>query len=457
MSRMRKAGFTLIELLVVIAIIALLAALLLPAITKAREAARAAQCQANLKNIGVGMFKYSTRNPGGAYCSGASDFRRDGCMDTYGWVADLVNIGDANLNESLDPSNPLKGSEKLNDLLGADTTDAKDSPPAGRLTAGICGKDGTVGATGKGGWNGISGGSTAYFAGTENGSEPRAELVSRYFLTGGYNTNYAAGWHLVRGMIRTTKSDKGVTDLFGADAAGDSAQGYKGLGTTTGPLTAQVMDRSRVSSSNVGFIGCAGAGDIDEAVLTLSLGHGNTGRQVFGTQGAVSEVVEYIPAGSLLTEAFNDGPAYVAAATKAGNDGTVKGSAVKLMKGPVSLKFQLACERNEPTTSACAAPSGDGGAKDGTNASGANGIYLQDTRDWFAVHQGSVNVLMADGHIAIFNDINADGYLNPGFQVDSSSHPELTGYTDDILEMPRDQFFGGVVLNDMYFKGAFED
>ena len=138
MSRMRKSGFTLIELLVVIAIIALLAALLLPAITKAREAARQAQCQANLKNIGVGLFKYSTRSPGGAYCSGASDFRRDGCMDTYGWVADIVNVGDGNMNESLDPSNPLKGSEKLNDLLGKDTSDAKDNAPATRLDSGIC-------------------------------------------------------------------------------------------------------------------------------------------------------------------------------------------------------------------------------------------------------------------------------------------------------------------------------
>ena len=92
MSRKRNAGFTLIELMVVIAIIALLAALLLPAITKAREYARAAQCRANLKNVGIALFKYSVRDPGGALCSGASDFRRDGCMDTYGWVADVVNI-----------------------------------------------------------------------------------------------------------------------------------------------------------------------------------------------------------------------------------------------------------------------------------------------------------------------------------------------------------------------------
>ena len=458
MSRMRKAGFTLIELLVVIAIIALLAALLLPAITKAREAARAAQCQANLKNIGVGMFKYSTRNPGGAYCSGASDFRRDGCMDTYGWVADLVNIGDFNGNESLDPSNPLKGSEKLNDLLGKDTTDAKDNPPAGRTTAGICGVDGDV-ANG-GGWGGVSGGAEVFFAGTATGSEPRAELVSRYFMTQGYNTNYAAGWHLVRGMIRTIKEADALgttTNAFASYGADTANQGYKGLGTTVGPLTAQIMDRSRVSSSNVGFIGCAGAGDIDEAILSLNLGHGNTGRQLFGSKGQVDEVVEYISAGALLTEAFNDGPAYVTAATKAGSDGTTVGDAVKLMKGIVPLADQIACERNEPTTAQCAEPLGDQGAKDGTNGSGGNGIYIQDTRDWFAVHQGSVNILMGDGHVAIFNDANADGYLNPGFDVDPSSHPELVGYTDGILEMPRDQFFAGLIVNDMFFKGAFED
>lgn len=52
-------GFTLIELLVVIAIIAILASILFPVFARARENARRASCQSNLKQISLGLFQYA--------------------------------------------------------------------------------------------------------------------------------------------------------------------------------------------------------------------------------------------------------------------------------------------------------------------------------------------------------------------------------------------------------------
>ena len=56
----RSSGFTLIELLVVIAIIAILAAILFPVFARAREKARQASCQSNLKQIALASKMYTS-------------------------------------------------------------------------------------------------------------------------------------------------------------------------------------------------------------------------------------------------------------------------------------------------------------------------------------------------------------------------------------------------------------
>jgi prepilin-type N-terminal cleavage/methylation domain-containing protein/prepilin-type processing-associated H-X9-DG protein len=79
-----QRGFTLIELLVVIAIIAILAAILFPVFARAREQARKASCQSNLKQIGLAVVMY-TQDYDEAYPVANMGYKIPGTTSNYFW------------------------------------------------------------------------------------------------------------------------------------------------------------------------------------------------------------------------------------------------------------------------------------------------------------------------------------------------------------------------------------
>ena len=446
-TKPQRRGFTLIELLVVISIIAILIALLLPAIQSAREAARATQCRSNLKQIGIALYAFSDKDPQKRLCSGAYDSGRDGCWDTYGWVADMVSVNAGNPNQIRCPSNELRGMEKLNDLLGGASSNGQGSLP-GRANKGIC--------------NVIANGTAPYMY--EGKVYPGAANLVGEAIRKGYNSNYVSGWHMVRGEPRLAKIDTaGIVDSTGSQARyvdtnpaatdpGMRADGkdMKSILNTRGPLTQNLMSQADIPGSSIGMLADGAPGDIGEAILKET---------PLNLDGTITD--EGLVAGARLAESFNDGPSYW------------NGSAVKTVKGsdPAAPNLVLVDKfipQTFPTIGTVVGSTGYeetvyattvtsvGGPTSDTSSTYDGKVILQDLRDWFGIHRGGANVLMADGSVKQIADLNGDGFLNPGFPAAGGSEA-TDGYTDGTCEVNAFEVYTGTFLNtDTFVKGNFE-
>ncbi len=235
----------------------------------------------------------------------------------------------------------------------------------------------------------------------------------------GYNTNYATSWHLVR-SAPVFQGSGGLAQTVGSLKDWYSTSGIQ---LCRGPLTLRQMDAGDVPASALPLIGCASQGDaVQDPSSGLESGDGILEETIDATLGLV--------AGAPLCESFNDGPSR--------SNGT---NAILLIPGGTALQaLRLANGASYPRK-------GEPGIPD---------QVLQDTRDWYAWHTKSVNLVFADGSVRSVEDVNGDGYINPGFVVDGSATAASTGYLSSETEVNPWEMFPGVLMKGSFPTKRFE-
>ena len=264
-----KSGFTLVELLVVISIITLLAALLVPAIGAARNSARKASCQNNLRQLGLALAARAQQSSNDALCTGAFHWWEDGAVTEVGWVADLVR-SEVLVGDMICMANPAQISETYDDLLNLNTSVAGFSQCVDRLgSPARLAPDGTPIIN-----------PCRFIAenGLAPGSEDRRALIEEQVFGKKFNTNYAASWFLVRsGVVLDRNGNPQV-------AVASCERSLRSRNATMGPLMLKQLDRGNYPASIVPLLG-------DGASV-----------------GILSQTMGPHAAGQMLAQSFTNGP-----------------------------------------------------------------------------------------------------------------------------------------------------